>query len=446
LRFALFFINIFIGIIMDNLFGNLFETEYKQTKPLADRMRPEKLNDFVGQEKAVGKNSPLRRMIERDMLQSVLFYGPPGTGKTTLAQVIAHVTGEQFVAINAVSSGVPELRKLIGKAQDDQRRGLGRTIVFIDEIHRFNKAQQDVLLPYVENGTIVLIGATTENPFFEINSPLLSRMKVVRLEKLQPQHLVQILQRAIADPQRGFGGSFSAEPEALQIIADFAAGDARGALNILEQAEFMLPLAGEGERLLSKEILRSVIGTAMQRYDKKGDQHYDIISAFIKSMRGSDADAALHYLARMIEGGEDLRFIARRIVICAAEDVGLADPQALVVANAAAQAADFVGWPEAQIPLAEAVCYIANAPKSNTAYMGIANARQDVRHKNCGSVPKHLRDAHYPGAAALGHGLTYKYPHNFPGGWVEQQYLPDELQGTKYYVPSGHGQDVGRKK
>ena len=347
------------------------------------------------------------------------------------------------MSINAVSSGVPELRKLIAKAQDDRRAGMGRTIVFIDEIHRFNKAQQDVLLPYVENGTIVLIGATTENPFFEINSPLLSRMKVVRLEKLQPPQIVQILERAIADAERGFGGSFAAEPEALEIIADFAAGDARGALNILEQAEFMLP--ENGERVLTVETLRSVIGTALQRYDKKGDQHYDIVSAFIKSMRGSDADAALHYLARMIEGGEDLRFIARRIVICAAEDVGLADPQALVVANAAAQAADFVGWPEAQIPLAEAVCYIANAPKSNASYMGIANARADVRNKNCGSVPKHLRDAHYPGAAKLGHGLDYKYPHNFPGGWVEQQYLPDELVGTRYLVPSGNGEDKGRR-
>ena len=428
---------------MENLFGNLFAQDKREQKPLADRMRPEKLSDFVGQEKAVGVGSPLRRMIERDALQSVLFYGPPGTGKTTLAQVIAHVTGEKFVAINAVSSGVPELRKLISKAQEDRRAGYGRTIVFIDEIHRFNKAQQDVLLPYVENGTIVLIGATTENPFFEINSPLLSRMKVVRLEKLQPSQIEQILERAIADTERGFGGSFTAEPEALKIIADFAAGDARGALNILEQAEFMLP--EDGERILTVETLRSVIGTAMQRYDKKGDQHYDIISAFIKSMRGSDADAALHYLARMIEGGEDLRFIARRIVICAAEDVGLADPQALVVANAAAQAAAFVGWPEAQIPLAEAVCYIANAPKSNTAYMGIANARADVRHKNCGSVPKHLRDAHYPGAAKLGHGLDYKYPHNYPGGWVAQQYLPDELVGTRYYIPSGHGEDKGRK-
>ncbi len=428
---------------MDDLFTNLFANDRTQQKPLADRMRPQRLADFVGQDKAVGPGSPLRRMIERDALQSVLFYGPPGTGKTTLAQVIAHVTGERFVAINAVSSGVPELRKLIAKAQDDRYNGRGRTIVFIDEIHRFNKAQQDVLLPYVENGTIVLIGATTENPFFEINSPLLSRMKVVRLEKLQPPQIQQILERAIADAERGFGGSFTAQPEAIAIIADFAAGDARGALNILEQAEFMLPETGE--RVLTVETLRSVIGTALQRYDKKGDAHYDIISAFIKSMRGSDADAALHYLARMIEGGEDLRFIARRIVICAAEDVGLADPQALVVANAAAQAADFVGWPEAQIPLAEAVCYIANAPKSNTAYMGIANARADVRRKNCGSVPKHLRDAHYPGAKALGHGLTYKYPHSFPGGWVEQQYLPDELVGTKYYIPSGHGQDKGRK-
>ena len=422
---------------------SLFSFAYEQKKPLADRMRPEKLSDFVGQERAVGSGSPLRRMIERDMLQSVLFYGPPGTGKTTLATVIANVTGNQFVSINAVSSGVPELRKLISKAQELQRSGMGRTIVFIDEIHRFNKAQQDVLLPYVENGTIVLIGATTENPFFEINSPLLSRMKVIRLEKLTPQHMQQIILRAIADKERGFGGSFTIEEDALKILADFSAGDARSALNMLEQAEFMLPETGE--RKITIEVLRSVIGTAMQRYDKKGDQHYDIVSAFIKSMRGSDADAALHYLARMIEGGEDLRFIARRIVICAAEDVGLADPQALVIANAAAQAADFVGWPEAQIPLAEAVCYIANAPKSNASYMGIANARADVRKKNCGSVPKHLRDAHYPGAKELGHGIDYKYPHSY-GGWVQQQYLPDELVGVKYYVPSGNGQDTGRKK
>ena len=430
-------------IDMDSLFDNLFAEEKKLMKPLADRMRPRTLNDFIGQEKAVGVGSPLRRMIEKDALQSVLFYGPPGTGKTTLAKVIAQVTGERFVSINAVASGVSDLRRLIQSAHEQQRNGLGRTIVFIDEIHRFNKSQQDVLLPYVENGTIVLIGATTENPFFEINSPLLSRMKVVRLEKLQPQHIVQILKRAIIDKTYGFGGSFTANEETLKVIADFCAGDARSALNILEQAEFMLP--ENGDRVLTLEVLRSVIGTAMQRYDKKGDQHYDIVSAFIKSMRGSDADAALHYLARMLEGGEDLRFIARRIVICAAEDVGLADPQALVVANAAAQAADFVGLPEAQIPLAEAVCYIANAPKRNASYMGIAIARNDVRHLNCGTVPKHLRDAHYPGAKALGHGLDYKYPHNYPGGWVEQQYLPDELVGKKYYNPSGNGHDKGRK-
>ena len=428
---------------MDDLFSASTRERSFQNAPLAVRMRPNSLDEYVGQQKAVGKGSWLRAAIEHDVLSSVILYGPAGTGKTTLAHIIANHTKSEFVEVSAVTGTVKDLRRVIDEAKTRLNTYYRRTILFIDEIHRFNKAQQDVLLPYVENGTIVLIGATTENPFFEINSPLLSRMKVVRLEKLQAPQIQQILERAIADTERGFGNSFKAEPEALRIIADFAAGDARSALNILEQAEFMLP--EEGERVLTVATLRSVIGTALQRYDKKGDQHYDIISAFIKSMRGGDADAALHYLARMIEGGEDVRFVARRVVICAAEDVGLADPQALVVANAAAQAADFVGWPEAQIPLAEAVCYIANAPKSNTAYMGIAKARADVRSRNCGSVPKHLRDAHYPGAAKLGHGIDYKYPHNFPGGWVEQQYLPDELMGTRYYIPSGHGQDKGRR-
>lgn len=417
---------------MDSLFAQ------PQKKPLADRMRPTKLGDFVGQETAVGEQSPLRRMIEKDQVQSVLFYGPPGTGKTTLAQVIAHMTGDEFVAINAVSSGVPELRKLIAKAQELLLGGLGRTIVFIDEIHRFNKAQQDVLLPYVENGTIILIGATTENPFFEINSPLLSRMKVIRLEHLQADSIKRILERALTDKEKGYGlDGLTITGEALDALADFAGGDARVALNLLEQAEFMLP---EGSKEITMEVLRSVVGNALQCYDKKGDYHYDIVSAFIKSMRGSDADAALHYLARMLEGGEDVRFIARRIVICAAEDVGNADPQALVVANAAAQAAHFVGLPEAQIPLAQAVCYIANAPKSNSCYMGIANARQDVRAINT-RVPKHLRDSHYPGAKQLGHGLDYKYPHDYPDGWVKQQYLPDELAGHKYYIPKDIGEE-----
>ncbi|MCQ2362738.1 MAG: replication-associated recombination protein A [Acidaminococcaceae bacterium] len=419
---------------------SLFAIGSAYRKPLADRMRPRKLDDFVGQEKAVGRGSPLRRMIEQDALQSVLFYGPPGTGKTTLAEVIAHTTGNNYVAINAVSSGVPELRKLIARAQDDLRCGQGRTIVFIDEIHRFNKAQQDVLLPYVENGVIILIGATTENPFFEINSPLLSRMKVVRLDRLGTSELEQILLRAIHDRENGFADSFTITPEALHVIADFSGGDARGALNILEQAEFMLP--EKAGREINLEVLRSIIGTAMQRYDKKGDQHYDIISAFIKSMRGSDPQAAIHYLARMIEGGEDLRFIARRICICAAEDVGLADPNAIVVANACAQVADFVGWPEAQLPLSEAVLYICNAPKSNSATLAIDYARADVRNNKTGNVPIHLRDGHYPGAAQLGHMVDYKYPHSY-GGWVEQQYLPDELLGAEYYRPTGHGEDKG---
>lgn len=418
---------------MDSLFAQTV------AKPLADRMRPQKLNDFIGQEKVVGVGSPLRRMIERDQLQSVLFYGPPGTGKTTLAHVIANTTGERFVAVNAVASGVPELRKLIEEARKLQLNGMGRTIVFIDEIHRFNKAQQDVLLPCVENGTIILIGATTENPFFEVNSPLLSRMKVIRLERLGTESVKKILERAINDEEHGLGyRKIIATDEALEALADFSGGDARIGLNLLEQAEFML---ADDEKEINSEVLRSVLGDAFQRYDKKGDQHYDIVSAFIKSMRGSDADAALHYLARMLEGGEDVRFIARRIVICAAEDVGNADPMALVLANAAAQAAHFVGLPEAQIPLAQAVCYIAKAPKSNSCYVGIYNARQDVKRAST-SVPKHLRDAHYPGAKSLGHGLDYKYPHNYHGGWVEQQYLPDELLGRKYYEPK----DIGNEK
>ena len=428
---------------MENLFGNLFETEKRQTKPLADRMRPERLSDFVGQESAVGAGSPLRRMIERDVLQSVLFYGPPGTGKTTLAKVIAHVTGEKFEAINAVSSGVPELRKLIAKAQEDRRNGRGRTIVFIDEIHRFNKAQQDVLLPYVENGTIVLIGATTENPFFEINSPLLSRMKVVRLEKLQAPQIQQILERAIADTERGFGNSFKAEPEALRIIADFAAGDARSALNILEQAEFMLP--EEGERVLTVATLRSVIGTALQRYDKKGDQHYDIISAFIKSMRGSDPDAAVYYLAKMLYAGEDVKFIARRIMILASEDIGNADPQALCVATAAAQAVERVGMPESQIILSQAVTYMACAPKSNSAVNAIQEAMRCVKAKKT-TVPVHLQDAHYGGHESLGHGIGYKYAHNYPNHYVNQQYLPSEIEGEHFYELSDMGYEKKLKE
>ncbi len=415
---------------MDSLFAQTV------TKPLADRMRPRRLNDFAGQEKAVGPESPLRRMIERDALQPLLFYGPPGTGKTTLAHIIANMTRSRFVALNAVSSGVPELRKLIGEARDALYSGMGRTIVFIDEIHRFNKAQQDVLLPYVENGTVILIGATTENPFFEVNAPLLSRMKIIRLERLDKNAVKKILQKALTDNENGYGSQgLTMTDEALEALADFSGGDARVALNLLEQAEFML---ADGVKTIDGTVLKSVMGDAFKRYDKKGDRHYDTVSAFIKSMRGSDADAALHYLAEMLESGEDVRFIARRIVICAAEDVGNADPMALVVANSAAQAAHFIGLPEAQLPLAQAVCYIANAPKSNACCTAILEARNDARTVHS-TVPKHLRDAHYPGAKVLGHGAGYKYPHDYPGGWVNQQYMPDELVGRKYYFPKDSG-------
>lgn len=418
---------------MDSLFAQTI------TKPLADRMRPRRLSDFAGQEKALGPGSPLRRMIERDALQPLLFYGPPGTGKTTLAHIIANMTQSRFVALNAVSSGVPELRKLIGEARDALYSGMGRTIVFIDEIHRFNKAQQDVLLPYVENGTVILIGATTENPFFEVNAPLLSRMKIIRLERLDKNAVKKILQKALTDKENGYGRQgLAMTDEALEALADFCSGDARVALNLLEQAEFMLP---DGVKTIDGAVLKSVMGDGFKRYDKKGDRHYDAVSAFIKSMRGSDADAALHYLAEMLESGEDVRFIARRIVICAAEDVGNADPMALVVANSAAQAAHFIGLPEAQLPLAQAVCYIANAPKSNACCTAIFSAREEARAVQS-TVPKHLRDAHYPGAGALGHGTGYKYPHDYPGGWVQQQYMPDELIGHKYYFPK----DIGAEK
>lgn len=418
---------------MDSLFAQTI------TKPLADRMRPRRLSDFAGQEKALGPGSPLRRMIERDALQPLLFYGPPGTGKTTLAHIIANMTQSRFVALNAVSSGVPELRKLIGEARDALYSGMGRTIVFIDEIHRFNKAQQDVLLPYVENGTVILIGATTENPFFEVNAPLLSRMKIIRLERLDKNAVKKILQKALTDKENGYGRQgLVMTDEALEALAGFCGGDARVALNLLEQAEFMLP---DGVKTIDGAVLKSVMGDAFKRYDKKGDRHYDTVSAFIKSMRGSDADAALHYLAEMLENGEDVRFIARRIVICAAEDVGNADPMALVVANSAAQAAHFIGLPEAQLPLAQAVCYIANAPKSNACCTAIFSAREEARAVHS-TVPKHLRDAHYPGAGALGHGTGYKYPHDYPGGWVQQQYMPDELIGHKYYFPK----DIGAEK
>ena len=428
-----------------DLFADQMETRRLNLEPLALRMRPRTLDEFVGQSELVGPGRFLRRVIESDSLPSLLFFGPPGTGKTTLANIVAHSTGAQFEEMNAVSAGVADIRKAVDKARERLLRANRRTILFIDEIHRFNKSQQDALLPHVENGTITLIGATTENPYFEVNSPLLSRMRVLRLQALSRQETIGILQRALSDEVRGLGAyQARAADEVLGLLSDRAGGDARVALNLLEQMVLMLA-AEQAEPAqpieLTREIVETVAVEKFQAYDKKGDNHYDVTSAFIKSMRGSDPDAALHYLARMIEGGEDPRFIARRIIICAAEDVGNADPTALMLAVAAMQAAEMIGWPEARIPIAQAVAYIAAAPKSNAAYVAIDRAMADVRDRECGPVPHHLRDSHYRGAQLLGHGKGYKYPHDFPDGYVTQQYLPEQLTGSRYYQPTEHGEE-----
>lgn len=410
---------------------SLFDLEPTNTyEPLPVRMRPTKLDHLYGQEKAVGKGTFLRAMVEKDTIPSMLFYGPCGTGKTTLAGIIAKVSNSHFVNLNATNAGIGELRNIIEDARKRIRSLQQRTILFLDEIHRFNKSQQDVLLPCVEDGTIILIGATTENPFFEVNRPLLSRLRLITLEALTPKAIGQILRRAITDEEVGLGKRrLQVTDEVLEDIGIFVNGDGRMALNILEQAAAMVP----DEGTITIEVLEKVVGRRIYTYDKKGDSHYDTISAFIKSMRGSDVQATVHYLARMIEAGEDPNFIARRIVICAAEDVGLADPQALILANAAAQAAHMVGFPEARIILSEAACYVALAPKSNSAYLAIDAAIADVRHKDCGQVPDHLKDSHYSGASKLGHGDTYKYAHNYPNGYVKQQYLPTPLMDATYY-------------
>ena len=412
---------------MDRLFDMTPTNTYE---PLPVRMRPTKLDHLYGQEKAVGKGTFLRAMVEKDTIPSMLFYGPCGTGKTTLAGIIAKVSNSYFVNLNATNAGIGELRTIIEDARKRVRSLQQRTILFLDEIHRFNKSQQDVLLPCVEDGTIILIGATTENPFFEVNRPLLSRLRLITLEALTPKAIGQILRRAITDEEVGLGKRhLQVTDEVLEDVGIFVNGDGRMALNILEQAAAMVP----DEGMITIEVLEKVVGRRIYTYDKKGDSHYDTISAFIKSMRGSDVQATVHYLARMIEAGEDPNFIARRIVICAAEDVGLADPQALILANAAAQAAHMVGFPEARIILSEAACYVALAPKSNSAYVAIDAAISDVRHKDCGQVPDHLKDSHYSGASKLGHGKAYKYAHNYPNGFVKQQYLPTPLVDATYY-------------
>lgn len=412
---------------MAGLFDEVHENKFE---PLAVRMRPRTLDDFFGQEHAVGEGTFLRAMIEADTVPSLLLYGPSGVGKTTLAKVIADQTKSRFVSLNATNVGIGELRSAMEEAKKYANSMGKRTILFLDEIHRFNKGQQDVLLPTVETGDITLIGATTENPFFEVNRPLLSRMRLIRLEPLTLEALSHILKRALDDIDRGLGKKELAYTiDLLEDIGRLVDGDARMALNVIEQMASLVPKGG----MLTVGEVEKVLGRRVYRYDKKGDNHYDTISAFIKSMRGSDPQAVSHYLGKMIEAGEEPSFIARRILICAAEDVGLADPQALVVANAAAQAAHMVGFPEARIILSEAALYVALAPKSNSAYMAIDRAIGDLKKGAPTEVPKHLRDAHYGGASQMGHGDGYKYAHNYPNGYVKQQYLPDGLKEAVYY-------------
>lgn len=427
-----------------DLFSHASQALIETNAPLATRMRPRSLDDYIGQEEITGAEKFLRRMIDADRVPSMILFGPPGTGKTTLAEIIANTTNSKFEKLNAVAAGISDVRKIVESAKDRLRLEQRRTILFIDEIHRFNKSQQDVLLPYVEDGRVILIGATTENPYFSVNSPLLSRMRVVRLSSLGQDAVTKILKRAIADCEHGLGlKGLSYEESIFEIIYIVANGDARIALNILEQAAAMVEATVE--KKLTIDTIHAIVGERMQRYDRQGDNHYDAVSAFIKSMRGSDPDAALHYLARMLAAGEDINFIARRIVICAAEDIGNADPQALVIAMAAANAAQFLGLPEARIPLAQAVTYLAGAPKSNAAYMGINAAQSDIKQKDCGNIPVHLRDASYSGAAKFGHGVDYIYPHNFAGNFVHQQYRPEQLRETVYYQPTDNGTEAGIK-
>ena len=430
-----------------DLFEYMRETNKEKEAPLASRLRPKTLDEVVGQEHIIGKDKLLYRAIKADKLSSIILYGPPGTGKTTLAKVIANTTSAAFLQLNATVAGKKDMEEVIGKAKENMGAYSRKTILFIDEIHRFNKGQQDYLLPFVEDGTVTLIGATTENPYFEVNGALISRSVIFELKSLQKEDIKELLLRAVNDKDRGMGNFNGViEEDALEFMADIAGGDARLALNAIELGILTTARGTDGKIHITLEVAQDCVQKRAIKYDKAGDNHYDTISAFIESMRGSDPDAAIYYLARMLYAGESVSFIARRIVICASEDVSNADPNALVVANAAAEAVERIGMPEGRIILAQAAAYVACAPKSNSAIMAIDAAMEAVRNESTPPIPPHLMDAHYKGAHKLGHGLNYQYAHAFKNHYVKQQYLPDALKDRTFYELSDEGYEKDLKE
>lgn len=426
-----------------DLFDYMRNTNMEKESPLAARLRPTTLDEVVGQQHIIGKDKLLYRAIKADKLSSIIFYGPPGTGKTTLAKVIANTTSAEFTQINATVAGKKDMEAVVEQAKNVNGMYGKKTILFIDEIHRFNKGQQDYLLPFVEDGTIILIGATTENPYFEVNGALISRSIIFELKPLEREDIKELIRRAVYDKDKGMGGYDAViDEEALEFLADLSGGDARHALNAVELGIMTTPRSEDNKIHITLEVAQECIQRRTVRYDKGGDNHYDTISAFIKSMRGSDADAAVYYLGRMLYAGESVTFIARRIMICAAEDVGNADPNALTVAVSASLAVERVGMPEAQIILSQAAAYVASAPKSNSCCEAIFEAMETVKQTGNLPIPTHLQDAHYKGAKNLGRGVGYKYAHDYPNNYVEQQYLPYELNGKEFYRPSGNGYEA----
>ena len=424
-----------------DLFDYVREKNMDKEAPLASRLRPSTLEEVVGQQHIIGKDKLLYRAIKADKLSSIIFYGPPGTGKTTLAKVIANTTSAEFTQINATVAGKKDMEEVVARAKETLGMYQKKTILFVDEIHRFNKSQQDYLLPFVEDGTLILIGATTENPYFEVNSALISRSSIFELHPLDKEDIKTVIRRAVYDVEKGMG-SYDAviEEDALEFLADISGGDARNALNAVALGILTTERSEDGKIHITLSVASECIQKRVVRYDKTGDNHYDTISAFIKSMRGSDPDAAVYYLAKMLYAGEDIKFIARRIMICASEDVGNADPMALTVAVSAAQAVERIGMPEAQIILSQAVLYVATAPKSNSATNAIFGAMENVKSQKT-SVPAHLQDAHYKGAKNLGHGIGYKYAHDYPRHYVKQQYLPEEIKDARFYEPGDNGKE-----